>query len=58
MTRTWNFFGAFAAVAGLALVPSGTYGATGSGAMHIDDEHFAGTGSLVAGEFGTLLLVR
>lgn len=39
-------------------MPSGTYGATGSGAMHIDDEHFAGTGSLMVGEFGTLLLVR
>jgi autotransporter-associated beta strand protein len=26
--------------------PSGTYGATGSGAAHIDDSHFAGTGTV------------
>ena len=27
-------------------MPSGTYGATGSGAANIDDDHFAGTGVL------------
>ncbi len=26
--------------------PSGTYGATGSGAMHIDNDHFSGTGMI------------
>ena len=27
-------------------IPRGTWGATGSGAEHIDDAHFAGTGVL------------
>ena len=38
---------------------SGTWGATGSGAQHVDDAHFTGAGVLtVYGDSGTLLIFR
>lgn len=39
-------------------MPAGTYGATGSGATYVDDEHFAGAGILKAGKIGAFLLIR
>ena len=43
-------------------IPRGTWGATGSGAEHVDDAHFAGTGVLVVAKDEltrpTLLFVR
>lgn len=43
-------------IAGVAQ-PAGTYGATGSGATHIDDVHFAGTGVLQVGAAAPVLNV-
>lgn len=41
---------------GGAAEPAGTYGATGSGAAHIDDVHFTGTGTLTVGPAPTPVL--